>query len=110
MHAGVAELADAQDLKSWVPRGACGFDPRPRHDLRSRSARAEGGAQARARRRFRPRPSGVTRIVGFEQRPNWYIEFVAGTRTVRETTKFTKRPDAAEFLKKRISESTSRYS
>ena len=29
-HAGVAELADAQDLKSWVPRGACGFDSRPR--------------------------------------------------------------------------------
>src|SRR6476659_8584875 len=29
--AGVAELADAQDLKSWVPKGACGFDSRPRH-------------------------------------------------------------------------------
>src|SRR6476469_698000 len=29
--AGVAELADAQDLKSWVPQGACGFDARPRH-------------------------------------------------------------------------------
>ena len=29
--AGVAELADAQDLKSWVPEGTCGFDPRPRH-------------------------------------------------------------------------------
>src|ERR1700752_2561761 len=29
-YAGVAELADAQDLKSWVPRGACGFDSRPR--------------------------------------------------------------------------------
>jgi integrase len=27
----VAELADAQDLKSWVPQGACGFDSRPRH-------------------------------------------------------------------------------
>ncbi len=27
----MAELADAQDLKSWVPQGACGFDPRPRH-------------------------------------------------------------------------------
>jgi site-specific recombinase XerD len=36
---------------------------------------------------------------------NWYIEFVAGNRTVRETTKFTKRSDAAEFLKRRISES-----
>jgi hypothetical protein len=31
--AGVAELADAQDLKSWVPKGACGFDTRPRHCL-----------------------------------------------------------------------------
>ena len=30
-HAGVAELADAQDLKSWAPKGACGFDSRPRH-------------------------------------------------------------------------------
>ena len=31
--AGVAELADAQDLKSWVPQGACGFDSRPRHQF-----------------------------------------------------------------------------
>ena len=29
--AGVAKLADAQDLKSWDPQGSCGFDPRPRH-------------------------------------------------------------------------------
>jgi hypothetical protein len=29
-HAGVAELADAQDLKSWVAQAACGFDSRPR--------------------------------------------------------------------------------
>jgi site-specific recombinase XerD len=35
---------------------------------------------------------------------NWYIEFVAGNRTVREATEFTKRSDAAEFLKTRISE------
>src|SRR5262249_35538499 len=28
-HAGVAELADAQDLKSWAARAACGFDSRP---------------------------------------------------------------------------------
>jgi DNA-binding XRE family transcriptional regulator len=27
----VAELADAQDLKSWVAQAACGFDSRPRH-------------------------------------------------------------------------------
>ena len=31
--AGVAKLADAQDLKSWVPQGACGFDSRPRHSI-----------------------------------------------------------------------------
>ena len=29
--AGVAKLADAQDLKSWAPQGACGFESRPRH-------------------------------------------------------------------------------
>src|SRR5262249_14360580 len=28
--AGVAKLADAQDLKSWVRKRTCGFDPRPR--------------------------------------------------------------------------------
>ena len=27
----MAELADAQDLKSWVPKGAYGFDSHPRH-------------------------------------------------------------------------------
>ena len=35
---------------------------------------------------------------------NWYIEFVAGIRTMREATDFTNRTDAAEFLKKRISD------
>ena len=35
---------------------------------------------------------------------NWYIEFVAGNRTIREATDFTNRTDAAEFLKKRISD------
>ena len=35
---------------------------------------------------------------------NWYIEFVAGNRTMREATEFTNRTDAAEFLKKRISD------
>jgi site-specific recombinase XerD len=38
---------------------------------------------------------------------NWYIEFVSGHRTVREATEFTKRSDAVEFLKKRISEALS---
>src|SRR6266540_652912 len=35
---------------------------------------------------------------------NWYIEFVAGNRTIREATYFTNRTDAAEFLKKRMSD------
>jgi site-specific recombinase XerD len=37
---------------------------------------------------------------------NWYIEFVAGNKTRRESTDFTKRSDAAEFLKRRISDAT----
>ena len=32
-HAGVAELADAQDLKSCDAKASCGFDPRPRQSL-----------------------------------------------------------------------------
>ena len=31
LNAGVAKLADAQDLKSWDSEESCGFDPRPRH-------------------------------------------------------------------------------
>ena len=30
--AGVAELADAQDLKSWGPKGPCRFNSGPRHE------------------------------------------------------------------------------
>ena len=30
-HAGVAKLADAQDLKSWIAKAMCGFDSHPRH-------------------------------------------------------------------------------
>ena len=33
LYAGVAKLADAQDLKSWVRKRTCGFDSRPRHHL-----------------------------------------------------------------------------
>ncbi len=36
---------------------------------------------------------------------NWYIEFVSGNRTIREATPFTKRSDAAEFLKQRVADS-----
>jgi hypothetical protein len=35
---------------------------------------------------------------------NWYIEYVAGGRTIREATEYTKRSDAIEFLKKRVSD------
>jgi site-specific recombinase XerD len=35
---------------------------------------------------------------------NWYIEFVAGNRTIREATEFTNRSDAAEFLKQRMAD------
>ena len=38
MHAGVAKLADAQDLKSWDRKRSCGFDPRPRHQPSARQA------------------------------------------------------------------------
>ena len=33
--AGVAKLADAQDLKSWDSEESCGFDSRPRHSRRT---------------------------------------------------------------------------
>ncbi len=33
VHAGVAKLADAQDLKSCGLHSPCGFDPRPRHSI-----------------------------------------------------------------------------
>jgi hypothetical protein len=35
---------------------------------------------------------------------NWYIEYVVGRRTIREATKYAKRSDAVEFLKKRVSD------
>jgi hypothetical protein len=43
--AGVAKLADAQDLKSWVAQAACGFDSRPRH-LRVNGLAGLFGSQA----------------------------------------------------------------
>src|SRR2546428_11988558 len=44
--AGVAELADARDLKSRVPKGACGFDPRPRHQTRTSAGELAVGNRA----------------------------------------------------------------
>ncbi|MBI4264496.1 MAG: hypothetical protein HY657_08980 [Acidobacteria bacterium] len=35
---------------------------------------------------------------------NGYIEFVSGNRTIREPTQFTKRSDAAEFLKQHVAD------
>src|SRR6478672_10197508 len=35
--AGVAKLADAQDLKSWDRKRSCGFDSRPRHQCADKS-------------------------------------------------------------------------
>jgi site-specific recombinase XerD len=35
---------------------------------------------------------------------NWYIEYVVGGRTIREASEYTKRSDAIEFLKKRVSD------
>src|SRR5262249_50839726 len=35
------------DLKSWVPRGACGFDSRPRHQFPDRRASSLGRSQPR---------------------------------------------------------------
>ena len=35
---------------------------------------------------------------------NWYVEYVVGGRTIREATKYGKRSDAIEFLKKRVSD------
>jgi hypothetical protein len=35
---------------------------------------------------------------------NWFIEFVSGNHTIREATQFTKRLDAAEFLKQRVAD------
>jgi hypothetical protein len=31
----VVKLADARESESWVPQGACGFDPRPRHSTKT---------------------------------------------------------------------------
>ena len=57
LQAGVAELADAQDLKSCGPKGPCGIVPHPRHQHRHgriiptfwrRSDRADGGPWRRS--------------------------------------------------------------
>ena len=61
-------------------------------------ARSRKGSGSVFQRTYRD-PTGKLRKTS-----NWYIEFVAGNRTIREATDFTKRTDAAEFLKKRVSD------
>jgi site-specific recombinase XerD len=60
--------------------GLPGHDPRPRHNQ-------DNDSKGKLRKT-----------------DNWYIEFVAGNRTMREATEFTERSDGAEFLKLRISD------
>ena len=45
--AGVAKLADAQDLKSWDSKESCGFDSRPRHQILAFSPGCESWAALR---------------------------------------------------------------
>ena len=61
-------------------------------------ARSRKGSGSVFQRTYRD-PKGKLRKTN-----NWYIEFVAGNRTIREATDYTKRSDAAEFLKKRVSD------
>ena len=61
-------------------------------------ARSRKGSGSVFQRTYRD-PKGKLRKTN-----NWYIEFVAGNRTMREATDFTKRSDAAEFLKKRMAD------
>jgi site-specific recombinase XerD len=61
-------------------------------------ARSRKGSGSVFQRTYRD-PKGKLRKTS-----NWYVEFVAGHRTIREATDFTKRSDAAEFLKKRMAD------
>jgi hypothetical protein len=61
-------------------------------------ARSRKGSGSVFQRTYRD-PKGKLRKAS-----NWYVEFVAGNRTIREATDFTKRSDAAEFLKKRMAD------
>lgn len=61
-------------------------------------ARSRKGSGSVFQRTYRD-PKGKLR-----KTKNWYIEFVAGNRTMREATKYTNRSDAAEFLKKRMAD------
>ena len=61
-------------------------------------ARSRKGSGSIFQRTYRD-PKGKLRKTN-----NWYIEFVAGNRTIREATAYTNRTDAAEFLKKRMAD------
>ena len=61
--AGVAKLADAQDLKSWDLKGSCGFDSHPRHSpsLATRASAKQAKRDGSIPRRFAIEVALVTR-------------------------------------------------
>ena len=87
LHAGVAKLADAQDLKSWVPKGACGFDSRPRQSCAEYSPQC--AARAQVITKYRDRRSLLRCAAGFAARSRTVpLKFFrqplcVGTRRVR---------------------------
>jgi hypothetical protein len=64
----VAKQADAKDLKSFVPEGTCGFDPRPGHHENTNLSRfrfVERWRTACVRIVCEPLRPGVVRAVTF---------------------------------------------
>ena len=61
-------------------------------------ARGQKGAGSVFQRTYRDAHGRLKRT------KNWYIEYIIGGRTIREATKYGKRSDAIEFLKKRVSD------
>ena len=61
-------------------------------------ARGQKGAGSVFQRTYRDAHGRLKRT------KNWYIEYIVGGRTIREATKYGKRSDASEFLKKRVSD------
>ena len=64
----MAELADAQDLKSWVAQAACGFDSRPRHQLSDTTQRVYGRTENEPdSRSHRTSPAPAVQPAGLRQ-------------------------------------------
>src|SRR5262245_5859270 len=78
-HAGVAELADARDLQSWVPQGACGFDSHPRQSVTTIWPVSITALHGPRRALRAPLPVGVA------QRRSTRAQVGAGHRCVRAT-------------------------